>query len=227
MAAFRRGRRDQRGMVGVNLVLVMAFALYAVIMLSRTTLAAGQIDDHVREIVTEVGPGSNISRLEETEKLNSVAQTAEGILAASRPLADRAQEIVDTVRRIDGSVAAIEGNANEINSSVHSIHTTSSSLLPVVEAINGQGSSAPNSSGVVGINLRADAVRSNVAGIGTDLATVARTVGGAGNSAHTIDAHVSSVDCALSRPGAGLLGATGGLLGGVLRPAATGSPSCP
>ncbi|MCA1684075.1 MAG: hypothetical protein LC708_02980, partial [Actinobacteria bacterium] len=38
-------RAGEAGIVGVNLVLVIAFALYAVIMLSRTTLAAKQIDD--------------------------------------------------------------------------------------------------------------------------------------------------------------------------------------
>jgi hypothetical protein len=92
-------RRDSRGVVGVNLVLVIAFALYAVIMLSRTTLAAKQIDDRVRVIVTEVGPGSNVSRLDETQKLNTIGKTAEDILAAARPLSGQAQTILDDQRQ--------------------------------------------------------------------------------------------------------------------------------
>ena len=128
--------RSQRGIVGVNLVLVIAFALYAVIMLSRTTLAAKQIDDRVRVIVTEVGPGSNVSRLDETQKLNTIGQTAEDILRAAQPLSGQAQVIIDTAKSIDNTVSAIQANANEINAVVHSINSTASSLLPVVQTIH-------------------------------------------------------------------------------------------
>ncbi len=54
MRALRR-QSDQTGAVGVNLVLVLAFALFAVIQLTRTTVAAGQIDDRVKKIRGEVG----------------------------------------------------------------------------------------------------------------------------------------------------------------------------
>jgi hypothetical protein len=231
MAAFRLRRRDQRGVVSVHLMLVLGFAFFAVIMLSRTTLAARAIDDHVRIIVTEVGPGSNVSRLEETQQLNSIGRTAEGILAASKPLAGQTQAIAETVRSVDGTAAAIVGNANEINSSVRSIGATTSALRPVVAAINGQGTSATDSSGVAGINLRADALRPEVDGISRDLATVAGAVGGAGgiaefSPAHTIESHVRSINCALASPTSGLVGTAGSLLGGIL-PMASGPVACP
>lgn len=225
MGLFNPWRRDQRGIVGLNLVLVMAFALYAVIMLSRTTLAAKGIDHNVRVIVEEVGPGSNVSRLEETQKLDSIGATAERILTAARPLSGQTQEILDTVRSVDSTASSINGNANEINSSVKSIGATTSQLLPVAEAINGQGSSATDSSGVAGIDLRADAVLAEVAGIRTDLASVAGTVSGT-DTAPTIDAHVNSINCALASPSGGLLGVVGGVLGGVLHPVPPGSVSC-
>lgn len=225
MGALWPSRRNERGIVGLNLVLVVGFAFYAVIMLSRTTLAANSIDDHVKVIVEEIGPGSNISRLEETQQLDSVGATAERILAASRPLSGQTQEILDTVRKIDTTAAGINGNVGEINSSVRSIGATTSQLLPVVEAINGQGSSATQSSGVAGINLRADAVLPEVAGIRSDLAGVAEAVGGDG-TANTVDAHVNSINCALASPSGGLLGAVGGLLGGIGQPVPSGTVIC-
>jgi hypothetical protein len=222
-------RRGDRGVVGVDLVLVVAFALYAVIMLARTTLAAKQIDDRVRVIVTEVGPGSNVSRLDETQKLNSIARTAEEILAASRPLSGQAQIIIDTARSIDRTASGIEGNANEINATVKSINTTAAVLLPVVRDINGDGSFDAATSGVAGINMRADTAIPIVAGISDDLGRVSTRVGAPGSAGHAganVHRHVNSINCAvaggLNPQGLGALGAVGSLLGGV-----TGaSPGC-
>ena len=217
------GRRGDRGIVGVNLVLVIAFALYAVIMLSRTTLAAKQIDDRVRVIVTEVGPGSNVSRLDETQKLNTIGRTAEDIQAAARNLSGQAQVIVDTARSIDNTVSAINANANEINGVVKSINSTAASLLPTVQNINGDGSFDAIRGGVSAINMRADAAKPDVAGISDDLGQVFARVGAEGPPGHqpnvNIHSHVNSINCALTSP-SGLLGAlTGaGLLGPITNP---------
>jgi hypothetical protein len=212
----RRG--NQRGIVGVNLVLVIAFALYAVIMLSRTTLAAKQIDDRVRVIVTEVGPGSNVSRLDETQKLNTIGKTAEDILAAARPLSGQAQQIIDVAGSIDNTVSAIFANANEINATVKSINATAAALLPVVQTIHGDGSDDNITGGVDLINRQAQAALQpdTVPGIRQDLSAVLRHVGTAGVEGHTpgtIHVHVNSINCALVNPSAGLLGVLGGVLG--------------
>ncbi len=199
-------RRDSRGVVGVNLVLVIAFALYAVIMLSRTTLAAKQIDDRVRVIVTEVGPGSNVSRLDETQKLNTIGKTAEDILAAARPLSGQAQVIIDTAKSIDNTVSAINANATEINGTVKSINSTAASLLPTVQNIHGDdGNMDPLRGGVWSINERADIAKPIVAGISDDLGQVFARVGAGGTGGHAnpnvnIHSHVNSINCALTNP---------------------------
>ena len=162
-------RRGERGVVGVNLVLVIAFALYAVIMLSRTTLAAKQIDDRVRVIVTEVGPGSNVSRLDETQKLNETGRMAEEILAAAQPLSGQAGQVLESAQSIDRTVSAINQNAGEINQTVRSINATASALLPVVQNINGDNTLSAQRGGVAAINMRAQAAIPVVAGIQTDL----------------------------------------------------------
>jgi len=219
MPNFDFRRRGDRGIVGVNLVLVIAFALYAVIMLSRTTLAAKQIDDRVRVIVTEVGPGSNVSRLDETQKLNTIGKTAEDILAAARPLSGQAQAILDTARSIDNTVSAIQANANEINATVKSINSTAAALLPVVSQIHGDDSLDPIVGGVSAINQRADLARPVVGGISDDLGQVLGQVGLGGVGGHAganIHNHVNSINCAINN--AGLLGALTPLLGIITGP---------
>jgi hypothetical protein len=159
----------QRGVVGLNLALVVAFALFAVTELSRVVLAATQIDDRVKVIVTEVGPGSNVSRLEETQKLNETGRLAEEILIAAQPLSASAQEIADAARSIDSTAGGITANAGEINQSVRGIDGTTSQLLPVVRSINGTEGAPVAGGGVEGINRRVQIALAVVGGIQSNL----------------------------------------------------------
>ena len=169
MSNFRFLDREERGIVGFNLALVIAFALYAVIQLSRVVLAGSQIDDRVKVIVTEVGPGSNVSRLDETQKLNETGRMAEEILVAAQNLSARAGTITETARSIDNTVSQINQNAGEINQTVRSIDSVAKQLLPVVRNINGDNSMSATTGGVAAINMRAQTALPIVGGIQTDL----------------------------------------------------------
>lgn len=162
-------RRDEGGIVGMNLALVIAFALYAVIQLSRVVLAGSQIDDRVKVIITEVGPGSNVSRLDETQKLNETGRMAEEILVAAQNLSARAGTIIETAQSIDGTVSQILTNATEINGTVRSIDSITKQLQPVVQNIHGDDSINARTGGVAAINKRAQAAIPVVGGIQTDL----------------------------------------------------------
>jgi methyl-accepting chemotaxis protein len=186
-----RRLRGQRGIVGLNLALTIAFALFAVIELSRVTLAAKQIDDRVEKITTDVGPGSNISRLDETEKLNEVASRAEAILKAAEPLSGQAGQILDTVKSIDGTASSILTNADAINGTAQGINSTLVSLLPVVNSIHGSGGKAGG--GVEGINIRAQEAFGPVGGIQADLAQVISLAGRPGAPAGTIRASAAGI----------------------------------
>ena len=164
-----RFQRDERGIVGFNLAVVIGFALYAVIQLSRVVLAGSQIDDRVKVIITEVGPGSNVSRLDETQKLNETGRVAEEILVAAQNLSARAGTIIETAESIDGTVSQILTNATEINQTVRSIDGTTKALLPVVRNINGDNSFSAQAGGVAAINMRAQRALPIVGGIQTDL----------------------------------------------------------
>src|SRR4051812_31290159 len=165
----RLNSRGEKGIVGVNLALTIAFALFAVIELSRVVLAASQIDDRVKVIITEVGPGSNVSRLDETQKLNETGRMAEEILAAAKPLSGQAQQVIDTAKSIDGTVSQILGNAGDINTSVRSIDSVTKQLLPVVRNIHGDDTFSAQAGGVGAINMRAQAALPVVGGIQSDL----------------------------------------------------------
>lgn len=229
----RFDRPGERGIVGVNLVLVIAFALYAVIMLSSTTLSAQRIDQHVKVIITEVGPGSNVSRLDETQKLNTIGKTAEDILAAARPLSGQAQQIIQVAGSIDSTVSAINANANEINATVNSINNTASALLPVVQTIHGDGSDSNITGGVDLINRQAGpsggisvsdgatsysgpAANVVVGQISSDLGNANEVLGIAGLGGHqplqSVHSHVNSIDCSLNTGGPSILGIIGTLL---------------
>jgi hypothetical protein len=179
-----RRLRGQCGIVGLNLALVIAFALFAVIQLSRVTLAAKQIDDRVEQITTDVGPGSNVSQLDETEKLNDIAQKAEDILAAARPLSGQAQTILEAAQSIDATASNILTNADSIGDTVDSINSTASALVPVVNSIHGTGGKAGG--GVEAINIRASEAFGPVAGIQSDLAAVLGNAGSIRTSARQI-----------------------------------------
>ncbi len=161
--------QGEGGVVGFNLAVTIAFALYAVIQLSRVVLAGSQIDDRVKVIITEVGPGSNVSRLDETQKLNETGRMAEEILVAAQNLSARAGTIIETAESIDGTVSRINTNAGEINQTVRSIDGITKQLLPVVRNINGDGTFSATAGGVSAINMRAQTALPIVGGIQSDL----------------------------------------------------------
>jgi methyl-accepting chemotaxis protein len=182
-----RRHRDERGVVGINLAIVIAFALFAVIQLTRTTVAARQIENRVKVIVGEVGPiDKDLDHVKDVDETNRLAAE---ILSAAKPLSGQAQTIIDTAKSIDRTVVGILDNAQSINGTVHSISGTANALAPVVRSIN---------DGVAAINGRASRAIPIVVGIRQDLNNVLVEVGpghaksGGGLS---IAGHANSIDC--------------------------------
>ncbi len=192
-------RRDEKGIVALNLVLVIAFALYAVIQLSRTALAAKQIKQRVKTITTEVGPGSNVSRLDEVAILDTVAARADQILAAAKPLSGQANDILIAARSIDATGSRILDNAQQINGSARSINGTFQSLAPVVNNIRGRPGSIDaltpgHVGGIQATNVRLDNLLRSVAGIHADLNATSANVSSIDAHASDISATVNNVD---------------------------------
>lgn len=189
------GRRlhGQAGVVGANLAIVLAFALFAVIQLTRTVVAASSIDDRVetinREVVTVNVELDNVPKLDET------AATAEQILTAARPLEQLAIDINTSAKSIDPVVVSILGNAQSINRTVASIRGNLSTLRPVVVSIN---------NGVAAINGRANRIIDLLEAVKGDTAGILAHVGGPGTGGHgsrTIHGHVNGINCSVTPSG--------------------------
>ena len=191
----------EAGVVGANLAITLAFALFAVIQLTRTTIAAEQIDDRVEVITSDVGDIDE--ELVNVPKLDETSRMAKEILAAAQPLSGQAGEILTAARSIDGTVSAILGNATSIGATVRGIRGNLGTLQPVVRSIN---------DGVATINGQADRAIELVRGIKLDLDSVLAEVGGGGIAGHTgaggktISGHANSINCSTA---VNLLGNTG------------------
>lgn len=194
---------DESGLAGIVLVIVIAWALVAVLQLTRTLVAAQNIEDSVDIITSEVGEIKNetglVQVLEETTSLTSQ------ILEAAAPLTGQLDQVVSSAGSIDASVTDILSTAGSINSTAKSIGATVDSIngragaiLGVVREINcGFGVENPTlakmvelcgTKGVRGINLRLDVIIADVRGIKSDTGNILAQV-------REIHKHANSIDC--------------------------------
>ena len=207
LSPLHRRKDDEGGIVAVNLVLFLGFALYAVVQLTRTTLAAQQIDDRVVVITKEVGPIDQ--NLNEVPKLDLTNETAAKIKLAADPLSKEAQNIIDAAKSIDGTVTDINNNAQDINGTVKGISGNVGSIIGSVRSIGGNASSLDGTVsrirgrsggpgvGVAGINNRVDIIINLASAIRGDLGNVNAVVGSNGatsfNGTNTINGHAVDI----------------------------------
>lgn len=206
LARFARGRaRDDRGAVAINLVVVLGFALYAVIQLTRTTIAAEQIDDRVVSITASVEPIEE--SLTNVPKLDQTDATAAQILVAAEPLSAHLDGVIESAGSIESTVDLINENAGTINGTVGSINGAVSSIRGTVNSIGGNIDGVLSTAreidvGVAAINGRVDRVTALARPIRADLANVLAEVGGprggglGSGGDRTINGHANGIDCA-------------------------------
>lgn len=206
----RRLHHDEQGLAGTVLVIVIAWALAAVLMLTGTLVAAQQIDDLVADITTSVSAidddTASVALAEETTRISG------DILSAAQPLEEQLDQVLGSVASIDTSVVSILDTAGSIDSSVNSIRASASDIDSSVRSINSRldGTFAHVRSirqGIEDINVRVDTIIGLVRGIESDTDDV-RHVFRRGDN-YPVDAgirgHAESIDCS------GLTGlATGG-----------------
>lgn len=168
LSALKR-HRGESGIVGVNLVLVIAFALFAVVALTRTVIAGQEINHQVAVIIRpEIGQ-VNVS-LKTLPVLNQVNATAAQIMTAAKPLSGQAGQIVDATQSIMGTVHTINGMANSINADVRSIGSDVSTVSGAVGSINSNVNNI--SSTVGGIAGTVNDIRNRVGGISGDTGSI-------------------------------------------------------
>jgi methyl-accepting chemotaxis protein len=182
---------------GIVLVVVIVWALAAVLMLTGTLVNAREIDNTLPLIKAQVLPIDedldNVKLAEETARLT------ERIRVAAAPLSDQADRIIVEARKIDRNAAsilvtarAINGTAKTINGNVLAINDTVGAINSNVVSINQTVNSIGGS--VFSINGRVSRVGGNVATINRRVTRVVGAVGPAGaTDGGSIKASVDSI----------------------------------
>lgn len=126
--------RSDRGQAGIALIIVIAWALTAVFMLTRTLVAATQINTRVKDITGSVsgikGETALVQVLTETNRI------AADILTAAQPLAPKLEEVDASAKSINRTVADILANARSIGATVDGINANAKSILSTAREIN-------------------------------------------------------------------------------------------
>jgi len=154
---------------GLLLVIVIFWALAAVLMLTGTLINAREIDETVDVINEEVAASDGID-----EDLDNVKLAAETnrltirIRRRAQPLTGQADQIIRSARSIDGKVDSILGTARSINDTADSINGTVRSIGSNVQSIGGT---------VVSIHGLVQGIGSDVFAIGRTAGTILQRVG--------------------------------------------------
>lgn len=214
---------DETGLAGTVLIIVIAWALVAVLMLTRTLVAAQSIEGRVDVIFTEVASPETglVNETALVAVLQDTEQIAASIDTAAAPLSSQVGQVVEAATSIDSSAAQILNVAGSINSTAKSIGSTVNSINSNLSAILGEvrgtihcGFDIENptlqavidrcgeGSVTLGTNLRVDVLLDLIRGIKSDTGNILAEV-------LEIHGHANSIDC---NP-ATLLAATGDACG--------------
>ena len=156
-------RVSEIGQAGIALIIVIAWALTAVVMLTRTLISAQAIDKKVSSITGSLGEVHDetalVAELQKTEK------TSAAILNAAKPLTGMLGHVDEVAKNIDVTAKSINPNAKAINATVISINGQVPQIL----------SSARSIEGTLGtITGQATAIKNSVNGIKGDSAEIQR-----------------------------------------------------
>lgn len=165
-------RFKSNALPGLMLVIIIFWALSAVLMLTGTLGAANKIKERVDSINTDVAPIK--TKLDTVPILADVSKSAEAIRVAAAPLSGGLGKVEEDVGTIDTSAKAILVSANEINGKVKTINTSAKEINgsvnqigPSIFAIEGTANSINGSvdsinGSFVGINNYVQRIQNNL-----------------------------------------------------------------
>ena len=235
-----------RGLAPTILVIIVVWAVVAVLMLTGTLVAAQQIDDRVNNDITVSVPEID----EDTDNVKLAARTAriaQRIVPTVDNISEQLTDVEDAAQSIDITARSILGTARIINNTVEDIHATALDINGTVNSISGTVGGIGGSvnsilvsarsierslagvrrlgeqsidPGVAAINARADSGISAVAGIDDDLVAVRGEVTDHQHPAGGLNlhGHLNSIDCKLAQ----VTGLQLPLVGSTLSPANLG-----
>jgi len=170
MRGFRSG---DRGQAGIALIIVIAWALSAVLILTRTLVAAQEINNKVTDITAHLAGSKQDTSY--VSQLNKTEVTASTILQNAAPLTGQLEIVKNTAAHIQQQVDGITPPVLSINQTVHVIHDQVGQILATAQSINGTLTTIRNTQSSV--------ILTDVVNIKADTTSIITNV-------HTIDANL-------------------------------------
>ncbi|MBA3327601.1 MAG: methyl-accepting chemotaxis protein [Solirubrobacterales bacterium] len=169
-------------MAGGMLILIIAWALFAVMLLTGTLVAANRIDDDVAIIKPEV---SDIGT--DTDAIRLAARTARissQIKDAAQPLTGELDQTLRAARRIDVEAKSILRGLRGVNSTAGQINTN-------VLSINGTVDEISSNAGAINANVRA--INRNALSINSSARAISSSTGSINQSVRSIRSRGSTI----------------------------------
>ncbi len=160
---------------GIALVVIIVWALAAVMMLTGTLTNAREIDKTLPLITSQTSPIDK--DLDSIRLARRTVRLTQRIDRAAKPLTGQANRIIRVARNIDSRVAGILGTAVSINETARAINANAREINSDVSAV---------SASVISINATVDSIESNVL-------TINNTVRSIEGRVFTINGRVRSV----------------------------------
>ena len=170
MRGFRSG---DRGQAGIALIIVIAWALSAVLILTRTLVAAQEINNKVTDITAHLAGSKQDTSY--VSQLNKTEVTASTILQNAAPLTGQLEIVKNTAAHIQQQVDGITPPVQSINATVHVIHDQVGTILATAQSINNTLTQIRNTQSSV--------ILTDVVNIKADTTSIITNV-------HTIDANL-------------------------------------
>ncbi len=169
------------------LVVVIAWALAAVLMLTGTLLAAQSIEGRVTSIV-----GSTSAIDDDLDAVRLAARTSRisgRILEAAAPLSSELDQVIVAARSIDRTAGSILDTAESINGRVVSINATAGSINATVRSIRSNAGS---------IESTAESIDTRAGAIDSTVESIERSAGSIETRVEAVETSVDSIDGRLS-----------------------------
>jgi methyl-accepting chemotaxis protein len=164
---------------GILLVVVIFWALAAVLMLTGTLINAREIDDTVEVINGEVNPIDK--DLDNVKLAGETGRLTDRIRERARPLTGQLTDVIRIAGRIDRNAKSILGTAGEINQTAKTINGTVGSIGSNVQSIGGT---------VVSIHSTVNRIGGDVFSIGRTARSIFAKVGPINSKGNQINAQV-------------------------------------
>ncbi len=184
------------GLAGVVLVIVIAWALAAVLMLTGTLTNARQINRRVKLVNAQVGPIDN--NLASVKLAGRTGRIAKKIDLAAEPLSGELNQVITTAGSINTKVGSILSKAQSINGVVTAINTTANAINANANAINATAHSINATvhsinANALSINATAHSINSNVHSINSHVQAIGGSVASIGGNVASIRARVVAI----------------------------------